>query len=77
MTQMQYLRYHYSIHAIYIFDMSPHEEQHSKTPAPTYNPYLDTPSSSNIASATPNVNHSGGSISQHAENDEETRALFE
>ena len=60
-----------------IFDMSPHEEQHSEKLAPNYDTYLDTPSSSNTPSATPDVNHNGGSVSQHAENDEETRALFE
>ncbi|PWA89320.1 hypothetical protein CTI12_AA112170 [Artemisia annua] len=60
-----------------IFDMSPHEEQHSETSAPTYYIYMDTPSSSNIDSATPDMNHSGGPVSQHAENDEETRALFD
>jgi hypothetical protein len=59
-----------------IFDMSPHEEQHSEKLAPTYDTYLDTPSSSNTPSATPDVNHNGGFVSQHAENDEETRALF-
>ena len=57
--------------------MSSHEEQHSEILAPTYDTYLDTPSSSNIDLATPDMNHSGGSVSQHAENDEETCALFE
>ena len=60
-----------------IFDMSSHEEQHSETPSPTYDTYQDTPSSSNIDSTTPDMNHSGGSVSQHAKNDEETCALFE
>jgi hypothetical protein len=60
-----------------IFDMSPHEEQHSEKLAPTYDTYLDTPSSSNTPSATPDVNHNGGFVSQHAENDKETPALFE
>jgi hypothetical protein len=60
-----------------IFDMSPHEEQHSEKLTPTYDTYLDTPSSSNTPLATPDVNHNGGFVSQHAENDEETRALFE
>jgi hypothetical protein len=60
-----------------IFDMSPHEEQHYETPAPIYDTYPDTPSSSNILSATPYVNPNGGFVSQHAENDEEIHALFE
>jgi cell division protein FtsB len=60
-----------------IFDMSPHEEQHSEKLAPTFETYLDTPCSRYTPSATPDVNHNGGFVSQHAENDEETRALFE
>jgi hypothetical protein len=60
-----------------IFDMSPHEEQHSEKLAPTYDTYLDTRSSSNTPSATQDVNHNGGFVTQHAENDEEIRALFE
>ena len=59
-----------------IFDMSPHEEQHFEKQATTYDTFLDTTSSSNTPSATPDVNHNGGFVSQHAENDEETRALF-
>jgi hypothetical protein len=57
--------------------MSPHEEHHSEKLAPNYDKYLDTPSSSNTLSATSDMNHNGGFVSQHAENDEETRALFE
>jgi hypothetical protein len=60
-----------------IFDMSPHEEHHSEKLAPNYDKYLDTPSSSNTPSATLDVNHNGGFVSQHAENVEETRPLFE
>ena len=60
-----------------IFDMSPHEEQHSETLATNYDTYLDKSSCSNTTLATPDMNHNGGFVSQHAENDEETRALFE
>jgi predicted nucleic acid-binding Zn-ribbon protein len=60
-----------------IFDVSPHEEHHSENLASTYDTYLDTPSSSNTPSATPDVNYNGGFVSQYAENDEETCALFE
>ena len=60
-----------------IFDMSPHEEQHSETLATNYDTYQDTPNNSNINLMNPDMNHNGGFVSQHAENDEETRALFE
>ena len=55
-----------------IYDMSPHNEQHSETPEPIYDTYLDTPSCSNTSSAYPEMHQNGDSVSQHVENDEDT-----
>lgn len=66
---------HILTHLLFMTPMQSLRYHYSDTP--TYDKYLDTPSSSNIDSATPDMNLSGGSVAQHAENDEETSALFE